>query len=409
MSSNHENNLNYKFTGKDLPASFSKTGFALLGLGLVLVILSFAVDPLRAAFNSVLGFTFMLSIGVGSLFMVALEFIAGAVWSTPFRRISENLSILTFVAIIFAIPVILNLHSLYHWTHTEAVLKDELLNHKKEYLDEQFFYIRTALFFIIMGIFYFVFISGSNKQDSTGDQKITKRNIIFSAPFMFIFAIMISLMAIDYLMSLEPHWFSTIFGVYYFAGTFLSAIATLTLFVLYLKDKGLLPKQINKNHLYNLGGLMFAFTAFWTYIAFSQFVLIWYANLPEETLWFIPRMENGWEFLSIGLIFIHFIIPFGMLIQRKAKMNPGRLKLAAYWILFAHVYDLYWLIMPTYSHTAKTIDPTKTLSPQFSWFEIAFPILVAGVVITVFGIVSKNKSLIPIGDPKLQRGLDFHL
>lgn len=403
MSSNHDSKLNYNYTGKDLPKSFSKTGFALLGLGLVLVIASFYVDGLRASFNSVLGFTFILSIGVGSLFMVALEYIAGAVWSTPFRRISENLSILTFIAPLVAIPVFLNMHSIYHWTHLEVVETDVLLKFKQPYLNETFFYIRSALFFVIMGIFYFVFVSGSDKQDKTGDQKITKRNIIFSAPFMFIFAISISIMAIDYLMSLEPHWFSTIFGVYYFAGTFLSAIATLTLFVLYLKDKGLLPKQINKNHLYNLGGLMFAFTAFWTYIAFSQFVLIWYANLPEETMWFIPRMKNGWEFLSIGLIFIHFIIPFGLLIQRKAKMNESRLKFAAFWILFAHLYDLYWLIMPTYSHAAKTHGP------QFSWFEIAFPILVAGIVIVVFSIISKNKPLIPIGDPKLQRGLDFHL
>lgn len=403
MSSNHEKKLNYNFTGKDLPKNFSKIGYALLGLGLILVIASFAVDPLRAAFNSVLGFTFLLSVGVGSLFMVALEYLAGAVWSTPFRRISENLSVLTIVSAVLVIPIILNLHHLYHWTHVEDVLKDPVLNQKKGYLNENFFYIRTIAFFVIMGIFYFVFSSGSAKQDKVDDQRITARNSKFSAPFMFIFALMITAMAIDYLMSLEPHWFSTIFGVYYFAGTFLAAIAVLTLLVLYLKGNGLLPKEINKNHLYNLGALMFAFTAFWTYIAFSQFILIWYANLPEETMWFIPRLENGWQYLSVGMIFIHFVIPFGMLIQRQAKMNEGRLKFAAYWILFAHLFDLYWVIMPTYSHRANNGVP------QFSWFEIAFPILAVGIIITVFGIVSKNKSLIPIGDPKLQRGLDFHL
>jgi len=409
MSSNHDKQLDYNKTGKDLPASYSKVGFALLGVGLVLVLASFAVDSLRASFNSVLGFTLLLSIGVGSLFMVSLEYIAGAVWSTPFRRISENLSVLTLVAPILAIPIVLNMHSIYHWTHLEVVATDELLKFKQPYLNESFFYVRSAAFFVIMGLFYYVFISGSDKQDKTGDQSITKRNIIFSAPFMFIFAILISIMAIDYLMSLEPHWFSTIFGVYYFAGTFLSAIATLTLFVLYLKDKNLLPAAINKNHLYNLGALMFAFTAFWTYIAFSQFVLIWYANLPEETLWFIPRMHNGWEYLSIGIIFVHFIIPFGLLIQRKAKMNPTRLKIAAFWILFAHIYDLYWLIMPTYSRINNHENITDGNGPQFGWFELAFPILVAGIVMVVFGIVSKNKPLIPIGDPKLQRGLDFHL
>ena len=123
--------------------------------------------------------------------MVALEYIAGAVWSTPFRRISENLSILTFIAPLVAIPVFLNMHSIYHWTHLEVVETDVLLKFKQPYLNETFFYIRSALFFVIMGIFYFVFVSGSDKQDKTGDQKITKRNIIFSAPFMFIFAISI--------------------------------------------------------------------------------------------------------------------------------------------------------------------------------------------------------------------------
>lgn len=389
-----------KYIKKDLPPKLGNIGIILTFIGIALVGVSYQVDQLRTSFNSIVGMMFMLSVGVGALFLVALEYIAGATWSTPFRRIAELIATVLFVVPLLGIPVYLNMGEIYHWMHPGT---DEVLLHKQAYLNPSSFALRSVIFFVVMGLFYWKFTSNSRKQDITGDQKLTTQSIKFSAPFMFIFAISITMMAIDYMMSLEPHWFSTIYGVYYFAGSLWVALAVLTLFVIKLNENGYLVKGITNSHYYSLGGLMFAFTAFWTYMAFSQYMLIFYANQPEETFWFMLRMHDGWQFLSIALIFIHFIIPFGLLIQRPSKVNPSRLKFVAVWILFAHFYDLYWLVFPTYSHAGKHPGPV------FGWQELAYPILCFGLIITVFFYMSKGKNLIPIGDPKLKRGLDFHL
>ena len=395
--SSTENNIVY--TQKALPGSFSKIGFAFLGIGLVLVIAAYFIDHTRAAFNNLVVLMFLTSIGLGALFVVALEYLAGAVWSTPFRRIMEFFAALLIILPIIAIPVYLNLHGLYHWTHQASVQGDHLLESKSGYLNESFFAIRVIAFFAIWILFYLIFTRYSKKQDVTRDQGLTKINIKLSAVFMPFFGLTITFSAIDWLMSLEPHWFSTIFGVYYFSGTTLAALAAGTYAIVTLNDKGYFQKWLQRDHFYSLGALMFAFINFWAYIAFSQFLLIWYANLPEETFWFLHKWEGSWMYFTIGLIFIHFVIPYFGLLSQPSKMDTKRLKLMSLWILFAHFYDLFWLVMPTYSPDGVV----------FGWIEIAFPILAIGIIILMFTLRAKNQNIIPIGDPKLKRGLDFRL
>jgi hypothetical protein len=166
-----------------------------------------------------------------------------------------------------------------------------------------------------------------------------------------------------------------------------------------MNEKGLLINGIKRDHYYSLGAYLFAFTNFWAYIAFSQFMLIWYANLPEETIWFLQRWEGSWMYLSLALIVIHFIVPYFGLLSQPSKMNPKRLMFMSVWILFAHIIDLYWLIMPTYSRDGIALG----------WIEISFPLLAIGIVITIFNMKSKKENHVPIGDPKLKRGLDFRL
>jgi len=388
---------------KEIPKGIFIKGLILLVIGIAAAVFAYQVDPLRASFNNIISLLLVVSVGMGAIFLVALEHIVGAVWSVPFRRIAEHQSFIFLATPLLAIPIILNMHDIFHWTHLDAVLADPILYQKSPYLNEPFFIARSVGIFVIMSLFMFMFYRNSRKQDETKSQKTSKFNAVLSAPFMMLFAISITLVAIDYAMSLEPHWFSTIFGVYYFAGTFATAISVLTLLVLKLKSNGNLVSKINGNHYYSLGGLMFAFTAFWMYMAFSQYMLIWYANIPEETFWFLPRMEHGWEYMSIALIFIKFIIPFGLLLNRNSKMNPSRLKVAAYWIIGAHIYDMYWLVMPTYNHASGTHGPI------FGWIEVGFVALSAGIIMVVYYLVANKKNHLPIGDPKLQRGLDFHL
>jgi hypothetical protein len=394
-----ESDFKLDYLKKDLPQYVRNTGFILTLAGLVIVIISYIVDPVRTANNSLIMTAFVVSIGVCSLFLVALEYLAGAVWSVVFRRISEFLSTVIFIAPFIAIPFLINLHSVFQWTHAGTVAKDVVLAGKSPYLNINFFLIRFAFLFIIWGLFYFVFIRNSQKQDITHDQKLTKRNIVLSGIFMPVFGITISIAGIDWLMSLEPKWFSTIFGVYYFSGGLLAALAALTLIAVRMNEKGLLIPGIRKDHFYSLGALLFAFTNFWAYIAFSQYMLIWYANLPEETFWFISRSQGNWLYITIGIAFARFVIPYIMLLTQPSKMNPKRLKIVSIWILLSHWYDLYWMVMPKYSSG----------SIVFSWYEFAFPIFGLGLIMLIFYFRAKLVNAIPIGDPKLQRSLEFRL
>lgn len=390
---------NIIYESKAIPSSVSKKGWILFLVGLVLSIAAFYVDKTRSTFNLLIVFMFLMSIGVGSLFLVALEYIGGATWSTPFRRISEFLSFVIFILPLLAIPLLLNMHDLYHWAHEEAVNNDAVLKLKTPYLNFNFFLIRTIIFLLLWFLFYWLIIKNSQKQDLTGDQSLTTKNIKISAVFMPVFAITLTFSSIDWMMSLEPHWYSTIYGVYYFSGTILAALAALTIIVVLLKEKGYLIPGLKDDSYYSLGALLFAFTNFWAYIAFSQYMLIWYANIPEETVWMMQRWYGSWKYISLGLIVVRFIVPYAALLSQPSKSNPKRLLWASVWILFAHLFDLYWLIMPTFNRGGAV----------FSWIELAFPTMIIGIIILLFYYRAKGKNIIPIKDPKLKRGLDFRL
>jgi len=397
MSSALNNNVDY--VKKDLPPIISKIGIGFTSIGLLLVILAYFSDPTRSAFNNIILLMFLTSIGLGSLFLVALEYLGGAVWSTPFRRIAEILGSVLLILPIIAIPIYFNLHDGFHWTHTEVVANDEILSHKSPYLNELFFTIRIIGYFVIWILFYFIITRNSTKQDISKDQGLTKKNIKNSAIFIPFFAITVTFAAIDWMMSLEPHWFSTIFGVYYFSGTFLSALAIITFLVVYLNEKGIFGNGIVSDHYYSFGALLYGFINFWAYIAFSQYMLIWYANLPEETFWFLNRWEGSWLIFSIAFIFIHFLVPFFALVSQPSKTNGARLKFMSIWLLVAHFMDLYFLVMPTFSPDGVALG----------WIELGFFILAFGLLFLIFSVKAKTVNLLPIGDPKLKRGIEFRL
>lgn len=385
---------------KELPAILNKVGLVLLVVGVLLGIIAFFVDTTRASFNYLVSYSFLISIGVGAFFLITLEYVTDAIWSVPIRRITEFLAaIIPFLAIL-VIPILFNMHEIFHWTHEEVVAQDNVLQGKASYLNISFFTVRVFAFIAIWSFFYFIIVRNSVKQDGSGEQNLTKINSKFSAIFIPVFAVSISITAIDLLMSVEPHWFSTIFGVYYFSGTVIASLAAVTIAAVLLKEKGYLPKVTN-DHLYSLGALMFTFVIFWAYIAFSQYMLIWYADLPEETFWFLQRWEGSWATFSILLIIIKFVVPFIVLLSRPAKLNPKRLKYIAVWLLFAHLFDLFWLVMPGM--------PGMENGYVFSWIDLVFPIAALGFVIFLFSMKAKKQNLMPVGDPKLERGLDFHL
>lgn len=384
---------------KPLPPIVGKAGFGLLGIGLILIILAFAVNTQRAFFDYLWMYMFLVSVGVGSLALVALEYLVGATWSTPFRRISEFLASIIPVLVILVIPLLFGMHDLFHWTHPETLQNDPILQSKAPYLNVNFFIIRVAIVFVIWLAFYFMFIRNSQRQDNTKDPALTRQSIKLSAVFAILFIITISITAVDWMMSLEYHWYSTMFGVYYFAGTLYVSFAVAAFCAVKLNENGYLSERLSNNHYYSFGAFMFAFNIFWAYIAFSQYMLIWYADIPEETFWIIMRMKGSWAYYSIGLVFVHFLIPFIILLPRSSKVRPGLLTKMAVWLVLAHFYDLYWLIMPSYFKEGFA----------FGWSELGFMMFAIGLIITVFRIRAAKTNLVPVGDPKLESGLNFHL
>lgn len=392
---------NLEYIKKELPKSLQKLGLTLVLIGLAIGIFLFLLDPQRATFSYLLTFMFVMSIGIGALFLVALEYIAGADWSTPIRRIVEFFAGAIPLLLVLVIPLLLNMKELFLWTDTELLRADYIMSGKEAYLNVPFFIIRVAVVLVLWTLFYFLLTRNSRKQDSTKDQSLTTKNIKISAIFIPIFAITVTIAAVDWLMTLEPLWFSTIFGVYFFSGSVVVTLCVVTLAVVLLREHGYLHPKMIDDHYYSLGALIFAFVNFWAYIAFSQYLLIWYANLPEETFWFINRWKGGWVFVSLFLIFTHFVVPYAVLLSQPAKTNAKKLKFISIWLIFAHVVDLYWLIMPQF----------KTTNHAFYLYlmEFGFPIAAVGFFILLIYYKSQKNNMVPIGDPKLDRGLNFRL
>ncbi len=380
-----------------ISVSTLRKGIIVLLIGVIFSVLAFFVDAQRASVNNLIAFLFITGIALGSLFLVALEYISGAVWSVPMRRIPEFLSGIIPYIPFFMLPLLFNLDDLFHWTHSQLLEADELLKAKEPYLNVPFFITRTVISFLLWVLFYWLFSKNSQKQDSTAEERLTRNNIRLAAVFIPVFGLTVTLLAIDWAMSTEPHWYSTIIGVYFFAGIVISALAATTYIVIRLFETQRLPFLV-ADHFYSLGALLFAFINFWAYIAFSQFLLIWYANLPEETFWFIKRWNGGWQYISILLILVKFVVPYLVLLPQEAKMNVTKLKFISLWLLIAQWIDLYWFIKPTYYSEFS-----------FNWIDFCFPIVIVGFIVVIISRKSHKHNLIPVGDPKLERGLKFHL
>jgi hypothetical protein len=346
--------------------------------------------------NWILWFLFLLTIGLGCLFIVALEHVVGAKWSIPLRRIPERLSSLAILMIPAALIALFSLRHLYPWTRTDA-LKDPAVAGKAIWLNETFFTLRVLLCIGLWFLAYRIFVSGSIRQDQEQNPKFNLRARRFAPVFMAIFGITITVVAFDWIASLEPAWYSDIFGVYLFAGTFLAGLAATTLALLYLKKQGRLT-GVGPDHLYNLGGFLFAFTVFWSYIGFAQYLLMWYANLPEEVFWYKARLQGGWGPLLLGLAIFHFLVPFFILIPRDSKSDPKVLYWTASLMLFSHWLDLYWMIFPALRHGLL-----------FSWPEFSFGFLFISAGLLWIRRAMTRGADMPIGDPMLQEGLEFHL
>ena len=383
---------------ENLDVSKAFYGFGIVGL--IASGVGYFLNAEQFFFSYLTSFTFFTSIGLASLILLMIHHITRSSWGVVVRRIPEAFASNLWIWSIFMIPILLGMHSLYHWAHTDAVSHDPILAGKAAYLNTTFFVIRQFIYFAIWGFLGYRLHKISVKMDQTNDWGLTELLKKLSAPGILIFALTTAFASFDWLMSLDPHWFSTMFGVYFFAMSFQALFPILILMIFWMHRKGILENTIQKSHIYDLGAWFFGFTVFYAYIAFSQLLLIYYANLPEETLWFYHRLDGSWAYISYSLIICRFAIPFIVLLNRDLKHNNKILISVSVLVVFMHITELYWIAMPTLHPHGIAI----------SWLDFATLIGLGGIFMGLFFQKFKKHNMVPVNDPKLAESLhkEYH-
>ncbi|GJQ21972.1 MAG: membrane protein [Bacteroidia bacterium] len=373
--------------------------FLLLVLaGSAFVVSGLALDSPRIWPNLLLAGFYVVGIGLAAGFLVAVSYISNAGWLTAIRRVPEAMASNVYVGGLWMIMLLAGVHSLYEWSHTETVAADALLQKKEFWLNVPFFSVRTIAYAVLWSLFTYLLVHTSRLQDETGEVTLTLRNRAIAAVFTVVFTLTFWIASMDWIMSLEPHWYSTIFGIYNFSGTFTSGVAAVTVAVIALRRRGYLKEFVRDDHLHDLGKLLFAFSTFWMYIWFSQYLLIWYANIPEETAYFLKRETAGWGTFTILVLLFNWVIPFIALMPRSAKRSEGVLLRVSIVVLVGHWIDLFWMILPTFMPG----------SPSFSIWELGPIVLAAGLVCLVTVRSLTRARLIPVNDPMLLESLTYH-
>lgn len=366
-------------------------------LSWVASIAGYFLAPDRFFQSYLVSFLFWIFIGLGAMFFVKVQYLTGSAWSVPMRRIAENIMVTLPLGFLLFLPILLGIHNLYEWSHPDVVAKDALLRAKSAYLNPTGFSLRAFVFFALWSVWSWRIYQQSTKQDTTHSLEQMHTISRWSAPGLLVLFLSVTLASFDWSMSLDPHWYSTIFGLYCFAGGGLAFMCLWTLLCIVFRSKGILANTINLEHYHDLGKWMFALVVFWAYIAFSQYMLIWYANIPEETIWYLHRFEGSWAWMSGALLFGHFVIPFFLLLPRASKRSLPVLRFAAVWLLIFQFVDFYWQVMPTFHKHG--------VAPH--WLDLATLGAVGSAFALLFWNRMKAHPLLPLGDPRFEQSLHF--
>lgn len=345
--------------------------------------------------NVLLNQVLFTGIALGSLFFLALQYTVNVGWSVGLKRIPEAVSgflplggILMLFFLFFG-----GIYSLYHWSHET---QDPILLGKSAYLNETSFVLRSLLYFVLWSFFWFILRRYSIREDHDPETNHYTRSRKYSIIFLIVFALTVTTSSFDWIMSIDAHWFSTMFGVYHFSGIFFHSIAVLTLIAFWLKRRNLLP-HINENHFHDLGKMVFAFSTFWVYIWFFQFMLIWYANIPEETQYYLLRLEFPWNILFYSNVGINWLVPFLVLMSRSAKRNPRVLQIVCWILVGGYWLELYGMIFPS---------SVKEL--QFGFLELGTFLAYLGLFLISVSFFLTRASLVAKHHPLLEESLGSH-
>ena len=379
---------------------FAKLPLAGSAVGLIALLIAFMFGRSDAEyffFSFHTWWLFFLSIAIGAVFFVLIQFATKSGWSVVVRRLAENIAMTMPLFFVLLIIMALGTSTLYHHWLSEEAMADKIIQSKQWYLNIPFFYIRTIFYMVMFTWAAMYFAKYSALQDETGDYKITRKLQNASYPFLIVLGFCVTFAAFDWIMSLDPHWYSTIFGLYFFASCYMVFFAVLTVATRLLQNVKSLSKVVTVEHYHDLGKLVFGHTCFWAYAAFVQYLLIWYGNIPEETAWYEVRENHGWSYILIALCVGHFLVPFLFLMARRAKRSRSMLVGVSVWMIIMHYLDIYWLVMPSkYEH-----------GPQFSFIDIFCFLGIGGLFVALFGVVARRKALIPIKDPFLPESMNY--
>jgi len=349
-----------------------------------------------------IGVFFALGLGVFGAAWLAILYLARGDWSVTMRRIPEAMTAWLLPGGVLAMAVGLGAHSLYHWSHAEVVANDELLTHKAPFLNMTMFTVLVGASLLLWVVFAALLVGTSRRQAREGGIGPSLRNRALSALFLVVFALTISIVSFYFLLSLDAHWFSTMFAVLVFTDVVQTGTAFVAVVAGLLVMAGKLEGFLNEHHLHSLGKMVFASTGFWAYIYFCQHMLIWYANIPEETIYFIRRSDNGWLPYLLLLPALKFVVPFLLLVPRDAKRSPRKLVPVAALILFAQFWELYVMVAPAMGHGAEAAHAHVPL------VELAVTLGFLGLFTLVFGWSLARHDPVPLKDPALMACLEYH-
>jgi hypothetical protein len=365
------------------------------GVGAVLCLLGLFLSPSYFFRAWLVGWVFWMGVALGCQAIFMLHHLTRGAWGLVVRRVLEAASRTLPVLLLLFLPIAFGMRELYEWARPDVVRADEILQHKQPYLNVPFFFIRQALYFLIWYGFAWQLNRMSLRQDRGDDPGLTRRMQFVAAFGIVAYCLAVTFAAVDWLMSLQPHWYSTIYGVWLMGSQGLSALAFLIVMAVFLSRREPMAGVIQPRHFHDWGKLLFAFVMLWAYFSFSQFLITWAGDLPEEIQFYLPRMEGGWGALALAIVVFHFLLPFVLLLSRDLKRNARLLGAVALGLMFMRWLDLIWQVEPAFHERNAALY----------WLYVAAPAAIGGLWLFWFVRELKKRPLLPLHDPYLPEAI----
>lgn len=374
------------------------------GIGIILWLVGLYFDPEQALRSWLLGFIVWGGIGIGGIGILLLQYLTGGAWGVVIRRVMEAAARTIPLLIILFIPLAVGLDYFYEWTHMHD---DRVVQSRGWYMTNAGWIARSVIYFAIFAVMAYLLTKWSSEQDKSKDYEEAAgwlgKATAFSGPGIVIYALVVTFATVDWVMTLEPHWFSTIWGLLFVAGWALSAFSFAVIILAFLADKVPMDRILGRRHFHDIGKLMLALVMVWAYFNFSQFLIIWSGNIPEETGWYITRTSGGWGWIAWGLVIFHFAFPFLVLLQQDLKRRAKLLATVGAFVLLMRVFDMFWLIAPSPRINTHGLEQGAFI---VSWMDIVAPIAVGGIWLWYFFGQLMSRPLVPVMDPFLEKAVE---